>query len=265
MSTSWHPAGSGLAAAALDLVLPHRCAGCAGVPARRAPLCRACGAGLRALVHAPRRVGPDPRPPGLPPVLAAAPYAGVVAAVLRAWKDGGRRDLTAPLAATLRPALAAARPPGALLVPVPTSRAARRRRGDFPLLDLLVLAAASADGPGAGPVDALRVARRVADQSVLGHGARAANLDRALAARTPEVLAGRAVVLVDDVLTTGATLAEAARAVRAAGGHPVAAVVLAATRRRRDADGPVHPGGPAEAGEPGHPREPGGPPERWTG
>ncbi|MEP6797352.1 MAG: phosphoribosyltransferase family protein, partial [Lapillicoccus sp.] len=85
------------------------------------------------------------------------------------------------------------------------------------------------------------------DQAGLGQEARARNLAGAYAvrsARTPG-LVGRRVVLVDDVMTTGATLVEAARALRAAGAVVEAAVTLAATARR--------------------PREPPGPRGRWEG
>jgi len=80
----------------------------------------------------------------------------------------------------------------------------------------------------------LRPVRRLADQSRLDHRERALNLAGAYAvrARWADRVAGSRVVLVHDVVTTGATLAEAARAVRAAGGQVVGAATLAATSRR---------------------------------
>ena len=81
----------------------------------------------------------------------------------------------------------------------------------------------------------LRVRRPVADQSGLSKAARAVNVHAAL--HVPPVVAertrGAAVVLVDDVVTSGATLVEAARALRAAGADVVGAVTLAATERHR--------------------------------
>jgi predicted amidophosphoribosyltransferase len=53
-----------------------------------------------------------------------------------------------------------------------------------------------------------------------------------VAPRTAELVRGRLCLIVDDVVTTGSTLAEAARAVRAAGATDVRAAVIAATRRR---------------------------------
>ncbi len=81
---------------------------------------------------------------------------------------------------------------------------------------------------------ALRPVRRMADQSRLDHGQRAANLAGAYVVwpRWRGRLEGARVVLVDDVVTTGATLAEAARAVGGVGGHVIGAATLAATRRR---------------------------------
>jgi len=83
-------------------------------------------------------------------------------------------------------------------------------------------------------VPALEHRRRVADQAGLTATDRAANLTGALQARLD--LHGVRVIIVDDVVTTGATLAEAARALRAAGAEVLAAAVIAATER--------HTGGP---------------------
>jgi predicted amidophosphoribosyltransferase len=82
-------------------------------------------------------------------------------------------------------------------------------------------------------VPALRHRRAVADQSGLDAAARAANLAGALEVRSRwrGEIAGAACLLVDDVMTTGATLAEAADAIRRAGGHPFGVAVVAATER----------------------------------
>jgi predicted amidophosphoribosyltransferase len=89
-------------------------------------------------------------------------------------------------------------------------------------------------GHTANVLTALRHSRAVTDQVGLTHEQRARNLAGALVVRPTATarLALRPVVLVDDVMTSGATLADAARAIRAVGGWPVGAAVLAATRFR---------------------------------
>jgi ComF family protein len=177
---------------------------------------------------------PDPVPIHLPPVTSRGPYAGVLRLLVSAYKDDGRRDLRSLLAGLLAESITvAADGRSVVLVPVPSSRAAVRRRGDNPVGDLVAAAAAQVAGwPLVRP--ALRVQRRLVDQSTLGHRERAANLAGAYALRSGAAaeLPGRSVVLVDDVVTTGATLAEAARVVRARGGLVVGAATLAATQRR---------------------------------
>jgi len=81
---------------------------------------------------------------------------------------------------------------------------------------------------------ALRLRRRVADQSGLDHRQRANNVESAMQVRTRwgRSLGGVACLLVDDVLTTGATLVEAARALRVGGAGHIAAATVAATQRR---------------------------------
>jgi predicted amidophosphoribosyltransferase len=115
--------------------------------------------------------------------------------------------------------------PGARIetLPVPTSRSAFRRRGYDPVA-LLVRRA------GVRPAAELAHTRRATQQKHLAVDERASNRAGSLRARRP--LAGRRFLLVDDVLTTGATLAEAARAVRAGGGEVVAAATLAYTQKR---------------------------------
>ncbi|GAA0404383.1 amidophosphoribosyltransferase [Microbispora corallina] len=138
-----------------------------------------------------------------------------------------------------------------VLVPVPSARAATRRRGHDPVRALATVAARELSGRGvpAVAVPLLRQARRVADQAGLSAAQRAANLSGAFQAapgvaalhapphaRAEAAVGGRGgepvVVLVDDVVTTGTTLAEAARAITAAGVPVPLAITVAATPRR---------------------------------
>ncbi|MFJ1794965.1 ComF family protein [Kitasatospora griseola] len=247
-----HRPGSGPApvlAALLDLLIPARCAGCGD---GRTGLCPPCRALLDGTAAGP--AGPLRPPPGLPPVHAAAPYAGPVRQLLLAHKERGALRLAAPLGRALAAAVRSATGPGAaplLLVPVPSAAAATRARGHDPMLRLARAAARELRRGGVATLVApvLRQARPVADQAGLGAAERHRNLHGALTVPTRLAgrLAGHRLVLVDDLVTTGASLAEAARALRAAGCPPRAAATVAAVARR--GPGPGRRGAPAgEAG-----------------
>lgn len=245
----WSRVRRGVVAAG-DLVLPARCAAC---HAPHGPLCRRCSVALRAASHSGGAavVRPHPPPPGMPPCWAGAPFDGVLRLAVTAHKDEGRRDLRDALAGPLATAVACALASDpvlrrrlalgewVLVVPTPTSRSSRRRRGDDPVADLARAAAAQVRGSaraGGGLVvaGALAHTRPVADQTRLGRPAREANLAGSMTV-TPAwraVVTGAGCVLVDDVVTTGATLAEAARALRLAGAAHVVAATCATTPRR---------------------------------
>lgn len=199
------------------VVQPVECAGCAA--ADRA-LCGSCAAALAARVTT-HDLADGTR------VWAALAYDGVVRRCILAFKEQGRTDVAAalarPLAAALDAALDALPPGDVHVVPVPSGRAAWRRRGYAPVLALL----RSAGVPAARW---LAPARAANVQKALDVEARHAN--RECSMRALPGIRGRRVVLVDDVLTTGATLGEAARAVRVGGGEVVGAVVLAYTPKR---------------------------------
>ncbi|MFI1362695.1 ComF family protein [Streptomyces griseochromogenes] len=212
-----------------DLVLSAECAGC-GAP--RTVLCPRCRGALGGAV--PRRVRPVPEPPGLPVVHAAAPYALQVRELLLAHKERGALALTGALGAALAGAVRAGlgragrgdgqagpgRLGSVLLVPVPSARWAVRARGHDPVRRMALAAAGELrrTGTPARVAAVLRQRRAVADQSGLDARRRLANLAGALevTAGGARLLTGGRVVLVDDLITTGASLAEAARALREA-------------------------------------------------
>jgi predicted amidophosphoribosyltransferase len=229
--------------ALLDLALPSACAGCGTAGS---VWCESCGSLLRG---PPRRQVPDPCPPGLPAVWAVGTYDGPVRAAVVAHKERGVLALGRPLGSALAAAVAAAvtaRAAGAqagsvpapvLLVPAPSRAAAVRERGRDPTLVLTRLAAGRLRRAGADVrvVPVLRVSRGTRDQAGLSVAERAENLAGAIRVpgRLSPYLLDGVVVIVDDVITTGATLAEAARALRATGAEVVAAAVVAATQRSR--------------------------------
>jgi predicted amidophosphoribosyltransferase len=210
--------------ALLDLVLPRTCAGCA---ARGAALCEGCRDRLRAAPVG--LVRPDPCPPGLPAVRALGGYDGPLKQLLLAHKEHARLDLSGPLGAALAAVVRGFGEDRVVLCPAPSSRAAVRSRG-YDHATRLARAAAGQLGSGVVVQRLLVPARGVRDQAGLTSEQRARNLRGALRA-VPAAPAR--VVVVDDVVTTGATLVEAARALVAQGHHVVGAAVLGATARRR--------------------------------
>lgn len=190
---------------ALAVLFPVDCAGCG---AADRSVCEACRASLgQPVIHS--------RTPGGLPVRSAVGYEAIARSLLLALKEDNRTDV----AATLRPALAPLLDPALTLVAVPSSRQAYRRRGYDPVRLLF---------PGATS-RALEATRLTSAQKSLGEAERARN--RAGSLRATGSLAGLRLAIADDVMTTGSTLDEAARAIRAAGGEVVEAVTFAATPR----------------------------------
>jgi ComF family protein len=197
---------------ALAVLSPVSCAGC-GTPDRS--LCGDCRAALDAAVT-PRTLSDGST------VFTALRYEGVVRRTVLALKESGRTDVAGPLSVPFAAALDRAAQPGAEFLVVPTSSAAWRRRGYDPVALL-------ARRAGIRHSRVLKSARRTASQKTLGASDRERNLRSSMVSRT--ALTGRRFVLVDDVVTTGATLTEAARAITAAGGEVVGRAALAFTPR----------------------------------
>ncbi len=235
----------------LAVLAPVECVCCGS---EDSALCGACARHLRLLCSRPFRA--EAQAPALLtvdgtvllPVVAGGHYRDELAQALLSFKHLGQGRLASVLAPALGTAIRSAvgDGEGICLVPVPSSNAAFRRRGFSPVHLLLGRLRRLDALPGMHVADALKKAPGPGNgQKGLGRGERARRVRGSMTVRLLRKgsLEGRACVIVDDVLTTGATLAEAARAVSAAGGVVCGAVVLAATRP--PAGNGVPPGGPA--------------------
>lgn len=212
----------GLLHTALDLVLPRTCPGCHAPE----PWCANCAATLAgrpraiALPESALDLFADLDLPELPAVHGLSRYAGPVRAAVLAGKERGRRDLPGRLGVALGRGIARLQdlsllPGDVWLVPAPSRRSASRARGGDPVLTMARSAAATLAGSGrsTGVAPCLSVSDKVVDSVGLDAPARVANL----AGRIRLVSAGRpppgaSIVLLDDVLTSGATVAASLRA-----------------------------------------------------
>jgi ComF family protein len=226
------------ASAALDLLLPPRCPGCGAVTASPEAFCAACFGAIRWL-------GPDQcarcgdaetdrhpacgrcreASPAFADARAAAAYEGIAKAVALRFKHGDATALAAALAARMARVAPDWLGLDALLVPVPLHRWRLWRRG-YNQAALLARALARRTGATAR-LDALVRARRTELSAGMGRAERAANVAGAIACARPAAVAGRRVVLVDDVIASGATIAECARALADAGAQQVDALAFA--------------------------------------
>ena len=204
-----------------------------------------------------RPVGADPVLFVPLPVLAAGVYSGGLARTVLAFKNRGHTDLAGFLAPVLAEALHAAAADARrrtadvplVLVPVPGTGGSLRRRGYFPLALLLkrlrrrrllpagcTVASLVSFQTGQGtagtrlrPWNRAGQVRSSGPQKGLGRSARRRNVRNTMTAGPPGGLAGVHCLVIDDVLTTGATIAETVRALRLAGAQVLGAAVIAAT------------------------------------
>ena len=242
---------AGFTQAALDLVFPALCPLCQTTlgAERRDPLCGPCWQAITRLgrprCHVCGAAPPlasivgdasEPVSPGRPCAAcradpppydyarSAAIFEGTLREALHAFKFSGKRALARPLGdlaaehcvATLAEEIEA-------VVPVPLARERERERG-FNQAELLAQRVAQRLGVPARPRWLARV-RTTRPQSDLAASERRANVRGAFRA-SPEV-SGRHVLVVDDVLTTGATLGECARALRGGGARRVGVLTVA--------------------------------------
>ncbi|MDQ0768550.1 ComF family protein [Pseudarthrobacter defluvii] len=243
---------AGAAEELLALAVPVDCVCCGS---EDHSLCPSCASRIRRLTRRPFRA--ESAAPALMdvsgtvmlPVVAAGVYRDELAQGLLSFKRHGQYQLGKSLGRALASAVRAAAHGGNgfLLIPVPTSTSAYVSRGFSPVH--LLLRQAAQQLPGFDVADVLRKApasgrllpdwcagpvsrKAVGGQKGLGRGARSQRVRGSMRVRpsTRAKVSGRPCIIIDDVLTTGATLAEAARALHLAGAQVRGAVVLAATR-----------------------------------
>lgn len=227
-----------VATRALDAAFPATCPGCGR---EGAPICRDCLPALDARLEQPPGV-PIGLPADLPfPLLQlewCAPFAGVVRHALHALKYKGERRLAEPLGSAVARRWALAGAGGDLVVPVPVHAARARQRG-YDQARLIAEVAARDLGLPHAPI--LERWRETIAQFDLDRGQRATNVRGAFGlargsrsgqdrAPAPRLLEDRWILLVDDVMTTGATLTACALVLMDEGALGVSAITVARER-----------------------------------
>jgi predicted amidophosphoribosyltransferase len=204
----------------LDLVLPLECGGC-GAPSTR--WCDLCAKQLALNADEPRLITPR-IDPGVP-VLSLGRYAGARREAIVAVKEYGRADLIGPLSSAMRAGLERLLSWGVVaapltVVPAPTRRSAARRRGGDPVTRIAQQAAPA----GVTVVKALRLKAFVRDSVGLSGAERQRNIAGRVKLTTPVI---GDVLVVDDIVTTGATAGESVRVLHAAGATVVGVLAIA--------------------------------------
>ena len=205
-----------------DLVLPLECGGC-GAPSTR--WCPACAQELAVHPDQPHLITPRVDP-GVP-VFSLGRYAGARREAIVAVKEHGRADLIAPLAVALRAGLERLLTWGVIetpltVVPAPTRRSSARRRGGDPVTRMA--RAAATDLRDVHVTQALRLRAMVRDSVGLSGADRQRNIAGRVKIIKP--VAGE-VLVVDDIVTTGATASESVRVLHVAGADVAGVLAIA--------------------------------------
>jgi ComF family protein len=218
--------------AVLDLLYPLRCAAC-GEPAEDEPFCPVCADAVDAVPSGCARCGaPGPdspcgacraSPPAFDAVRAGGLLGGPLADAIHAMKYANRPALARPLGNWL--AARATLPPSAFVVSIPLARRRRVERGYDQAALLADALARASHAQGRRLRAALRRVRETPPQVGRTREERVRNVAGAFEASA--AVSGRDVVLVDDVVTTGATADAAASALRRAGARSIVVVALA--------------------------------------
>jgi predicted amidophosphoribosyltransferase len=205
-----------------DLVLPLECGGC-GAPSIR--WCPACAQELAVHLDQPHLITPRVDP-GVP-VLSLGRYAGARREAIVAVKEHGRADLIGPLAVALRAGLERLLTWGVIetpltVVPAPTGRSSARRRGGDPVTRMA--RAAATDLRDVHVTQALRLRAMVRDSVGLSGADRQRNIAGRVKIIKP--VAGE-VLVVDDIVTTGATASESVRVLHVSGADVAGVLAIA--------------------------------------